>query len=175
MSVFGNEGSDRLREMGFQLIEMADALKKNNESAFRFSRTRPTDSDQLTQPHLTQQAEDEYRLRRARIPGLQDVILGEPAWDILLDLFVQQAKGRLVSVSSACIASSAPMTTALRYLKLLESNGLIVSSRVNHDDRIRMVELSASGREQMADYLSRRSRLAKGDPIGKTISTITLE
>jgi hypothetical protein len=32
----------------------------------------------------------------------------DPAWDILLDLYVARADGRGISVSSACIASGAP-------------------------------------------------------------------
>ncbi|MXP44567.1 MarR family transcriptional regulator [Allopontixanthobacter sediminis] len=161
MNKFGNEGPDRLREMAFELIAMADSLEKSNSSAFRFGRARPTDSEYMSKPHLAQQAEEEYRLRRARIPGLQEIILGEPAWDILLDLYVQQAKGRLVSISSACIASTAPMTTALRHLKLLESHGLVLSSRASHDDRVRMVELSPEGQNLMTGYLSRRAKVSK--------------
>lgn len=54
-------------------------------------------------------------------PGL----FGEPAWDILLDLYVAHLDGRQVAVSSACIAACVPPTTALRYLNRLERSGLI--------------------------------------------------
>lgn len=154
------EEAGRLRDMAAQLTEMAETIEKKSPSAFRFTRSRPTDSAYMATPLLVQQAEDEYRLRRTRIPGIQDAILGEPSWDILLDLFVQQAKGRQVSTTSACIASNAPMTTALRHLNILETHGLIQSSKINHDDRIRVVELSATARKLMTDYLVRRAKLS---------------
>ena len=162
---------EKLREMGSQLIEMAEALETTVESAFRFTRAHPSESVTMTKPHLAQQAEDEYRLRRIRIPGLEDTLLGEPAWDILLDLFIQQTKGRLVSASSACIASTAPMTTALRYLRLLEDNNLVVSSRASHDERMRMVELSQDGEKLMVDYLTRRAKLERGEAPKGPLST----
>ncbi len=52
------------------------------------------------------------RLRDAVLPRL----FGEPAWDILLDLFASEAEHIDVSVSSACLAAGVPATTAHRYL-----------------------------------------------------------
>ena len=38
----------------------------------------------------------------------------DPGWQLLVDLFVHQASGKQVNVSSACIGSRAPSTTAKR-------------------------------------------------------------
>ncbi|MDB5686570.1 MAG: hypothetical protein JWR77_1159, partial [Rhizorhabdus sp.] len=52
-------------------------------------------------------------------------IFGDPAWDMLLDLIAAKLEGRNVSVSSACIASGAPTTTALRLVnRLVDENVL---------------------------------------------------
>lgn len=63
------------------------------------------------------------RLRRNRLFGAE--LFGEPAWDMLLDLYVHAAADRKVSISSACIASNVPATTALRWLNVLADRGLI--------------------------------------------------
>ncbi len=174
MTAASSVGAKRLRQMASELIDIATAIEKDEPSVFRFSRTRPSDSNAMLMPHLAQQADEEYRLRRDRLPTLANVLLGEPAWDILLDLFIQQTKGRHVSTTSACIASAAPMTTALRYLKLLESNGLIQSSRLNQDDRVRVVELSPQGLRVMTDYLARRSKVSGvSDPVASPCGNLT--
>ncbi|WP_294038761.1 JAB domain-containing protein [Sphingopyxis sp.] len=54
-------------------------------------------------------------------PGL----FGEPAWDMLLEVFVHQAEGRPISTSSLCIASGLSMTAALRVLPRMEEAGLV--------------------------------------------------
>jgi len=55
---------------------------------------------------------------------------------MLLDLFVQQRRGRKVIVTSLCIASAAPQTTALRYITLMEAAGLITRSHCASDHRV---------------------------------------
>ncbi|MBB3991206.1 DNA-binding MarR family transcriptional regulator [Croceicoccus naphthovorans] len=82
-------------------------------------------------------------------------LFGEPAWDMLLDLYVCRASGKEVSVTSLCIASCVPQTTALRYIGLLEEKGMIVSKRSNIDARRRIIELTEQGWTQLDNYLKR--------------------
>lgn len=84
------------------------------------------------------------RRRRAVIFGNPD-LFGEPAWDILLDLYIAQADGKIVSVSSACIGSAAPATTGLRWLGVLAEEGLVVRENDADDQRRVMVRLSTAG------------------------------
>jgi DNA-binding MarR family transcriptional regulator len=77
-----------------------------------------------------------YALRRRRDAMLPADLFGEPAWDMLLDLFVQQSQGRTVSVTSLCIASATPQTTALRYITLMEAAGLITRAHCASDQRV---------------------------------------
>lgn len=60
---------------------------------------------------------------------------GEPARNILLDLALCRLEERRVSVTSACIASGAPWTTALRYIDQLVASGLV--HREPHPDDAR--------------------------------------
>jgi len=58
-----------------------------------------------------------------------------------------------VSVSSLCIASDAPPSTALRHITLLEENGLITRSPSAHDRRITFVGLTDQAVVAMGSYL----------------------
>ena len=88
------------------------------------------------------------RRKRAAIFGNPD-LFGEPAWDILLDLYIAQAEGKQVSVSSACIGSAAPPTTGLRWLGVLADEGLVVREADPEDHRRVLVRLTPSGQAAM--------------------------
>jgi hypothetical protein len=76
----------------------------------------------------------------------------DPAWNILLDLLIQHSQARKVSITSACIASLAPPTTALRHINALVRSGRIeripdpadhrrAHLRLSHDTRVALVEM----------------------------------
>lgn len=90
--------------------------------------------------------------RRARSRHFPPEIFGEPAWDMLLDLFIAAHEGKPVSVSSACIASGAPATTALRWLVRLETLGLVTRSGDFKDRRRIHVAITDLGREAIEDW-----------------------
>jgi DNA-binding MarR family transcriptional regulator len=81
-------------------------------------------SDGWTEGELAVIAEAIYRDRRRREEVLP-IEAREPQWDILLDLFIQTARNRKVSVTSACIAAGVPQSTALRALDQLAEAGLV--------------------------------------------------
>lgn len=62
--------------------------------------------------------------RARRASYLPVDLFGEPAWDMLLDLALAKIEGTDVSITSACIASGAPPTTALRWIGRLVEEGL---------------------------------------------------
>lgn len=93
-------------------------------------------------------------LRKRREQEFGADIFGEPAWDILLDLFIQRVDGRRTSATSASIASRSPTTTALRYIAILEKKGLLTKRVAEHDLRVHYVELSDDGYRRMLELLS---------------------
>ena len=101
------------------------------------------------------QAEKLYRTRRQREKYFGDRVFGEPAWDILLDLFIHGERGQSVSVSSACIAASVPPTTALRWLDCLVDEGLIVRVPDKKDGRKVFVRLTERAKVQMQECLQK--------------------
>jgi DNA-binding MarR family transcriptional regulator len=92
------------------------------------------------------------RSRRAmHFPG---ELFADPAWDILLDLALAAERHDRLSVTDTCIGSGVPTTTALRYIALLESKGLI-DRRPDQGDRRRFwLALSEAGRAAMQAYLA---------------------
>jgi DNA-binding transcriptional ArsR family regulator len=75
------------------------------------------------------------RRRNARARYLPKVLFAEPAWDMMLDLLQAEMMDRRVSVSSVCMAAGVPPTTALRHLKRLEDEGLILRQPDPFDGR----------------------------------------
>lgn len=89
-------------------------------------------------------------LRRARAPffrGDSD-LFGEPAWDILLDIFIAQERGIKVPASTACIDLGMPVATSLRWIALIEQRGLI--ERVSDPDCAERSLLRLTIRARMA-------------------------
>lgn len=105
---------------------------------------------------LARQTYDDRR-RRNKI-FRSDELFGEPAWDILLDLFIAAKERRRVSVTSACIGSAVPSTTALRWISILEREGLLTREADPGDARRVYVRLSPRGYEAMLEYFSASSR-----------------
>lgn len=89
-------------------------------------------------------------------PGTDDPrLFGEPAWDMVLDLYIHQAKGLPTSVTSACAGSNAPATTALRYIELLCELGWVEKIRDDSDKRRSFIALTPMAMEKMEKHLDR--------------------
>nr|WP_087574533.1 hypothetical protein [Sphingomonas sp. CDS-1] len=91
--------------------------------------------------------------RRSRDELFGFRLFGEPIWDMLLDLFAHANVRRKVSVSSLCIASAVPPTTALRHLKVMESHGMITRYADPQDSRRVFVEMSPECHARMDQLL----------------------
>lgn len=87
-------------------------------------------------------------------------LMGEPAWDILLALFFEEPD--TLTVSSLCYGSGVPQTTALRWVSVLVSQGLVERTKHHRDGRIVLVSLSDKGRVIMERCLKAMLRSAHG-------------
>ncbi len=105
-----------------------------------------------------------YVERRLRDRILPPDLFGEASWDLLLDLFANQMIGRPVSISSACLGSCVPATTALRNIGQLEARKVLQRRRVDGDGRRSNLLLTDAGLEMMRACL-RRVALARSDQL----------
>lgn len=96
-----------------------------------------------------------YAARRDRDIFFDPELFGEPAWDILLDLYIAGVEGRQISVSSSAMGARAALTTGLRWIAALVERGLAVRTHNVLDQRVTYVALSDSGRVAIEAFLDR--------------------
>lgn len=84
-------------------------------------------------------------------------LFSDPAWEMLLDLAVAEASGRAISVTSLCLASGAPTTTALRRIDDLQEAGLVERFPDASDRRRIIVRLTDTGRARMQSFIQRQA------------------
>jgi DNA-binding transcriptional ArsR family regulator len=104
--------------------------------------------DQIN-PALAAAARSEFRLRVRRRRFLGEGLFCEPAWEMLIGLYIAAFEQRPQSVTSLAGASSVPQSTALRWMAALEAEGwisTIPNSRCSQDSFVR---LSAKARRAM--------------------------
>lgn len=114
---------------------------------------------------LAETARQIYRTRRirARVFG-DDGLFGEPAWDILLDLYLAETDGKQLSVTAACIGSAVPASTALRWIVVLEEKGLVARRGDPRDARRIFLHLTEQGRERMEACLDQADLISNAHP-----------
>ena len=94
------------------------------------------------------------RERRVRERFFKEARFGEPAWDIILDLTLAWFEGKTVAVSSLCIASGVPMSTAMRWINEMIEAGLIDRWIDPTDGRRNLMQVSPTTRDAMLRYLA---------------------
>jgi hypothetical protein len=94
------------------------------------------------------------RLRRLRGQHFMPELFADPAWDILLDLSAARIDGRMVAVSSLCIAAAVPATTALRWITQMTEQALLVRHPDPSDGRRVFIGLSDQAAAGMDAYLA---------------------
>ena len=115
---------------------------------------RPPLSDAELELAIDRAADRIREARRARAGIISAHLLGEPGWDMLIDLFVAKRQNRASVVKSVCLASGVPYTTAWRWLRVLEREGLVHFGSDTKDLRRVVVEISDLGHRKMHDYFS---------------------
>ena len=118
--------------------------------------------EQAAQPGRTERSEESlaalarllYQGRVNRQRYFSHGLFGEPAWDMLLDLYINRVLGRSVSTSSLSLASHVPQTTALRWVRELCDRGLARRRAHPTDARVTLIELTPHGHKAMRACLT---------------------
>ena len=91
--------------------------------------------------------------RRRRETAFDDVEFGEPAWDMLLELYAASVEACRVSVSRLSLAAGVPSTTASRWIEAMTADGHFVRHRDERDGRRSFITLSPGLFERVDAYL----------------------
>ena len=101
------------------------------------------------------------RQRQLRARFFDGDLFADPAWDMLLDLAAARAEHKRVSVTSLCIASGVPPTTALRWIALMTEAGQLERVEDEADRRRAFIALTGRAADAMARYFAEVGRGAE--------------
>jgi DNA-binding transcriptional ArsR family regulator len=101
---------------------------------------------------------DEFRRR-----ALADVFETDATWSMLSESLRAQSLRRQISVTSLCLASRSPVTTALRHIERLQETGLVTFNQDPKDRRRKFIELTATGNARVTEVVHGVSRRLADD------------
>lgn len=115
----------------------------------RRSPAEPTPGDELVS-----RARALLHVRRLRAEHFNRVMFAEPAWDILLLLYLADSLEGRQTIGHIAELVDTPLTTVLRWIAYLEKEHLV--ARKNHptDRRIVFIELTDKGRDRLEAFLT---------------------
>jgi len=134
-----------LANMQAQLVRLAAVIEANDDASVSACADQPC-SDGSIKGILQARLE-----RNSFFPG---DLFSDPAWDMLLDLYAAELSQVRVSVTSLCIASNAPTSTALRWISTLERENLIERRADPLDGRRFFLSLTAEAVERFERYFA---------------------
>lgn len=146
LSSLGAGNGDPASSIARQVADMAQGLAALADKLV--GQPAPTSQDVLEADCIAF-LEGQFRIRRLRGRHLPGLSLGEPAWDILLDLAIAQYWRRETSVTSLCIAADVPSTTALRWINSMTKEGLIVRRPCQRDGRRSFLAIAPASYQAM--------------------------
>lgn len=104
---------------------------------------------------LLEQLSFSIRIRRIRRSHFGSAEMSGPIWDMMLDLMLAGAHGRVLSASDLATGASVPLSSGLRMISALDRLGLVHRSIDERDRRRTIVRLSDIGTERMASYFEK--------------------
>ena len=121
------------------------------------SHARTGDARVLENDHVASLAAAILDFRRSRSKILPRELFAEPAWDLLLELFVADAHGRRLTARQVCSRANIPPSVMSHWLKHLSQSGFVFGDgRGDLDD---LLTLSAGMMAKMEDMLDHARQL----------------
>lgn len=140
------------RSLAVELSELHNHLGRV-ASAAAFAESSLDEGPQPSVNDLRLREIHRLRLNRNRLFGSD--LFADPAWDMLLDLYAAHLSNELNSVTSLCLASGVPPSTALRWISKLESGQWVFREPDQADRRRFYIRLSPKGLEAMERVFAR--------------------
>lgn len=142
---------ERLRELALEISLLAAEQEEDRVPAF--TRNSKISEEEYHDTWWLREATKLRDSRRLREKYFSVYFFGEFAWNMLIDLFIEDIRGRRVSITSACIASGGPPTTALRWITLMHGDGLVERQASASDRRRTWVSLTPKGSSLIKKYI----------------------
>lgn len=95
-----------------------------------------------------------FRTNRLRDQWMGGGLISDPAWDLLLFLFMAEHKGETPSFQEACGILAVPQQTLRRYVTALEMRGLVVFSAFVDENGDQPMRLCDAGTSMMMRVLN---------------------
>lgn len=111
-------------------------------------------ADRGPRRRLLSRARALLRWRRLRTHYFDHVMFSEPAWDILLMLYVSDVSHGPQKLSHLVEGVETPSTTALRWIDYLENQQLVERTRHPIDQRLVLVGLTSKTQDLMDAFLN---------------------
>lgn len=149
------ERAAQFRTMARDILAMADEAEAEAMSmvgATHDQAPSKAECNASTRSRFVDTVKYHYAIRRMREQHFCKRIFGEPGWDILLELYAAELTDQKVSTSNLILSSSAPNSTALRWIKNLEDSGLIFKTPSHIDGRVQYQRITSAGYEKMTKY-----------------------
>jgi DNA-binding response OmpR family regulator len=94
------------------------------------------------------------RAESTRAMAIGGKALGDPAWNILLDLILASLEDRKVAVSSACIVAGVATTTALRLITRMVDDGVLMRVPDESDGRRHFLAIEPTVERALKSYIA---------------------
>ena len=147
--------ADKKSKAGNGMSPLKSLEKRVEELNLRLSRLEQPESQTDDQPSHSTFLREIRRLRDYRNALFDGELFGEPAWDILLQLYGAELEGKPLIVSKVGRASSVSPTTALRWVDRLEAGGWLERVPDPKSRKRIFVVLTAPASKAMRSYLVR--------------------
>ena len=154
----GPERSDADEPELAKTVTLSEEDIKHAARLFRLM-VRPAEPDATLPPRkdrhsLVLLAQKMLDARRSRNRHFDPDLFGEPAWEMLLALYVAEGSGARLTMSKLADRVGIPLSTAVRWLKALEERSLVARSDHPNDRRIVFIRLRERGQKALDSYLA---------------------
>lgn len=153
MQQFSNQEIADLKSRIDEIHELL-AARGGDEAAVP-ARVELEPSGDVAAPRLVDQLSFSIQARRMRRHHFGSAQMSGPTWDMMLDLMLANANGRILSASDLATGAGVPLSSGLRMIASLEAMGLVKRSIDERDRRRTIVRLTDAGTERMASYFEK--------------------
>lgn len=150
---------DLIRDLSSKLGEIAGEFSSRADRMIASGRAVDTMGGQAP-INLVDRAREQLAVRKARRRFFPADLFHEPAWEMLIALFIVYETDHSMNVKALVSCSDAPATTSQRWIDHLHKSGLIDRVTDTVDRRRIDISLTERGYNAMVSYLKSVSGIA---------------